>query len=225
MAFDGFLISYDLPYRSASDHDNSILLETWITLPLNWARTSPGFTDRSLSHSKGFMLASAGLVVIKCPLQLFQHSPAYCLHTKDLQKFEVWLHKSFSVDPEKQRGDILSPYSHAERVSCLFLPCTCLHVWSIGFPGGDFSPLLPSFLSLHSRSLFFNLDLGGSSRFPEWGLSMGVRVGCVPMVKRHAYRRSSRSMPTGQVWTWSQKDVGSVLSSTTYKLCNPRVVP
>ena len=54
---------------------------------------------------------------------------------------------------------------------------------------------------------------------------MEVRVGCVPMVKRHAYMRSSHSMPTGQVWTWSQKDVGSVLGSTTYKLCNPRVVP
>lgn len=224
MAFDSFLISCDLPYPSASDHDNSILLETWITLPLNWVKTSPGFTDRSLGHSKGFTLASAGLVVIKCPLQLFQHSPAYCLHTKDLQKFEVWLHKSFSMDSEKQRGDTLSPSSHALFFTSLFLPCTCLHVWSTGFSGGEFSPLLPSFLSLHSRSLFFNLDLGGSSRFPEWGLSMRVGVGCVPMVKRHAYMRSSCSMPTGQVWAWSQKNVGSVLSSTTYKLCNPRVV-
>lgn len=53
---------------------------------------------------------------------------------------------------------------------------------------------------------------------------MGVTVGCLPMVKRYAYMCSSCSMPTGQMWAWSQKDVGSVLSFTTYKLCNPRVV-
>ena len=141
MAFDSFLISCDLPCPSASDHDNSILLETWIILPLNWAKTSPGFTDRSLSNSKGFTLASAGLVVIKCPLQLFQHSPAYCLHTKDLQKFKVWLRKSFSMDSEKQHGDIFSPSSHALFFTSLFLPCTCLHMWSTGFSDGDFSPV------------------------------------------------------------------------------------
>lgn len=86
-AFDEFrLISCDLPRPSAPGHNNSILLKTWIKLPLNGAKTSPGFADSSLSHSKGFKLSDSGLVVTKRPLRSLKHSPARCLRPMDLQK-------------------------------------------------------------------------------------------------------------------------------------------
>lgn len=48
---------------------------------------------------------------------------------------------------------------------------------------------------------------------------MGVRVGCVPMVKLFLQYANRTGVGLGS------EDVGSVLSSTTYELCNPRVVP
>lgn len=48
MAVDKFRpISCDLPHPSAPDHENSLLLKTWIELPLHGAKTSPGFVDGS----------------------------------------------------------------------------------------------------------------------------------------------------------------------------------
>lgn len=97
-----------------------------------------GSLDRSLSHSKGLMLAGAGLP----SLTVHSSHSDTALHTAFIQKIcrnSSVLHKSFSVDPEKQRGDIFTIFTCRKGIF-LFLPCTCLHVWSTGFLGGDFSP-------------------------------------------------------------------------------------
>ena len=128
MAFDGFSISCDLPCRSASDRDNSVLLEAWITLPLIWARASPGLADSSLSHGKGFLLASAGLVAINCPLQLLRHSPAYCLHTKDLQNWKCGCTSHF-LCILRNNVETFSHHLHVQKgylaFSCLVPAFTC----------------------------------------------------------------------------------------------------